>query len=178
MHYRSNIFIFTGLLSGLVLWLAKDLIYQYQNYDTELNLLPITLFEILLMALFLLAFVLICVTAVILAKRGQQPIRLKKRFHFLIPSFVGWIILYLLVDARETDMVATAALLLFGLILLNLNRLVTSPLTYFSLTLVVLGILNWFFKGQSWLFLGLGFGLLPLLFGTYLRFKPPYKPST
>ena len=61
MHYRSNIFIFTGLLSALVLWLAKDLIYQYQNYDTGLNLLPITLFEILIMALFLLAFVLICV---------------------------------------------------------------------------------------------------------------------
>jgi hypothetical protein len=169
VDYRSKIFIYSGVYALLGILLARQLIHQYQYAESGLNLLPIALFEILLFSLAVAVFLFSVVTAYILARRSKVPISFKKRFNFLIPAFVGWIILFLLLTQNLAELTVPVSLILYGLILLNLNRFVTSRLIYFASILVVLGLFAFFFKRAPWLFLILGFSVLPIGFGLIAR---------
>lgn len=169
MDYRSKIFIYSGVYSLLGILLAREFVFQYHYAAMGMNVLPINLFEILLYALAVLVFLLCVVTAYILARRSKVPIGFKKRFNFLIPAFVGWIILYLLLTQNLAELTVPVSLILYGLILFNLNRFVTSRLVYFASILIVLGLLAFFFKSAPWVFLILGFSALPVGFGLIVR---------
>lgn len=171
MNYRSKIFISSGLFALLGILLARNLIYQYQIGEMGINQLPIDLFQILLFALAVLVFIISVVTAYFLARWSKTPISFKKRFHFLIPAFIGWIILFLLLSRNHIELIVPVALILYGLILFNLNRFVTSRLVYFAALLILLGLVALFVSGTPWLFLILGFSVLPVLFGIVLLRK-------
>ena len=173
MNFRSKIFILTGIYFLLGIWLARTLVFQYHHAEMGINLLPVNLFEIVLFSLAFLLFLLSCFTIWLLAKRNKKPISMKKRFHFLIPSFMAWIILYLLIERSYHHLLVPVALVLFGLVLFNLNRYVTSRLVYFSYSLMGLGILAFFVPSHPWLFLLLGFGVFPILFGIIVARKNP-----
>ena len=177
MNFRSKIFIYSGVIALLGILLARELIYQYHFAEMGINLLPLDYFEILLFGVAVLVFLFSLLTAYILARRSKTPISMKKRFHLLIPSFVGWIILFLLLNRNHIELVVPVALMLYGLILFNLNRFVTSRLVYFALLLVLLGLVALFFPQRPWLFLILGFSVLPVLFGLVLLKKSAKSAS-
>lgn len=177
MNFRSKIFIYSGVFALLGILLARQLIHQYYFAEMGVNLLPINLFEILIFSLAVLVFLISVVTAYVLARRSRTPISFKKRFHFLIPSFVGWIILFLLLDRNYIELVVPVALILYGLILFNMNRFVTSRLVYFASLLILLGLAALFFQGMPWLFLFLGFSVLPIAFGLILLKKSARSPG-
>jgi uncharacterized membrane protein len=177
MSFRSKIFIFSGIYALLGILLARELVHQYHYAEMGVNLLPINLFGILLFVLAFLVFLISTVTAYVLARRSKNPINFKKRFNFLIPAFVSWIILYLLLDRNLLELIVPVSLMLYGLILFNLNRFVTNQLVYFALLLILLGGVALFFRTAPWTFLVLGFSVLPILFGLFLLRKP-YSPST
>ena len=171
MNYRSKIFILTGFYALAAIFLSRKLFSNYFFGAEGLNVLPINLFEIIIYSIALLTFILILITIAILVKRKNNPISFKKRFHFLIPSLLGWIIIFLLLQQNMSQIIVPSSILIFGLILLNLNRFVTSRLVYFGISLIVLGIVSFFLPGKNWLFLNLGFGVLPILFGLILLRK-------
>ena len=171
MNFRSKLFVLNGVYALVGLFIAKQLVFQYQNAEMGINLLPLSLFQLLLFAVAVLVFLASLITVRILAKRNASSIPFKKRFNLLIPSFVGLIILYLLMDRNYQEFLVPVALAIYGLILLNLNRFVTSRLLLFGIALIVLGIVAYFFKGYHWLFATLGFGILPILFGLILLRK-------
>jgi hypothetical protein len=177
VNFRSKIFFYSGFYALLGILLARQLIYQYQYGDMGLNLLPIDFFEILVYALAVLVFLISLLTAYILARRSKTPISFKKRFNFLIPAFVGWIILFLLLQRNHIELIVPVALILYGLILFNLNRFVTSRLVYFASLLVLLGLVAVIFQGMPWLFLILGFTVFPIIFGIVLLKKSRINPS-
>ena len=169
VDYRSKIFIYSGIYALLGILLARQLVSQFFSVESGLNMLPISLFEMLLFGLAVLIFLVSVITAYVLARRSKVPISFKKRFNFLIPAFVGWIILFLLVTQNLAEIAVPISLILYGLILFNLNRFVTSRLIYFASILIVLGVLAFFFKSAPWLFLILGFTVLPVGFGIIAR---------
>jgi hypothetical protein len=133
------------------------------------NVLPINLFEFVLFGIGMVVFLISVATAYVLARRSKVPISFKKRFNFLIPAFVGWIILFLLLTQNQSELTGPVALILYGLILFNLKRYVTSRLVYVASILIVLGLLAFFFNGRPWIFLILGFSVVPILFGLIAR---------
>ena len=169
MDFRAKIFIYSGVYALLGILLGRQLVYQYQYAEMGVNTLPISLFEVVLFSLAMFVFLVSVLTAYILARRSKVPISLKKRFNFLIPAFMGWIILYLILTQNQSHLVVPVGLLLYGLILFNLNRFVTSRLVYFATTLIVLGLLAFFFKTTPWIFLILGFSVVPIAFGLIAR---------
>ena len=169
MDYRSKIFIYSGIYALLGILLARQLVFQYNFGEMGANVLPINLFQILLFALAVIVFLISVVTAYILARRSKVPISLKKRFNFLIPAFVGWIILFLLMTQNLAELTVPVSLVLYGLILLNLNRFVTSRLIYFASILILLGVLAFFLKNSYWIFLIVGFSVVPIGFGLIAR---------
>lgn len=179
MSFRSKIFVYSGVYALLGILLARQLVHQYQFAEMGINLLPINLFEILIFSLAVLVFLGSALTAYALARRNKNPISFKKRFHFLISSFMGWIILFLLLARNHVELLVPVSLILYGLILLNMNRFVTSRLVYFGSLLILLGLLAFFVQGMPWLFLALGFTVFPIVFGIILlRPRNPANRNT
>ena len=172
MNYRSKIFIFSGLYALLAIFLAKKMYYDYYYGGLGLNQLPINLFEILLFALAVITILITFITISFLVKRSNQPVSFKKRFNLLIPSFMGLIIIFLLFNTDRDELVVPVAILIYGLILLNLNRFVTSRLVIFGLVILALGITAFFLTQLHWVLLILVFGILPILFGILTILKP------
>ncbi len=137
----------------------------------EAIVLPINLFEIVIFSIALFTFILTLITIAIVVKRKTNPISFKKRFHFLIPSLLGWIIIFLLLQQNLSTLVVPVSIIIYGLILLNLNRFVTSRLVYFGASLILLGIISFFLPSNNWIFLSLGFGIFPIVFGLILLRK-------
>lgn len=177
MNFRSKIFIYSGIFALLGILLARELVHQYHYAEMGVNLLPIDLFGILLFSVAFLVFLVSALTAYVLIRRSKTALPFKKRFNFLIPGFVGWIILFLLLDRNYIELLVPVALILYGLILFNMNRFVTSRLLYFAAAMTLLGGVALFFPRAPWTFLVLGFAALPILFGLVLL-KKSYFPST
>ena len=172
MNYRSKIFIFSGLYAVLALFLAKELRYSY-NYAAEgVNLLPIDFFEYVLFALVVLTLLITFITISVLVKRSNHSISYKKRFHLLIPSFMGLIIIFLLFKGNYGNLVVPISIIIYGLILLNLNRFVTSRLLILGVLILLLGIAAFFIGNWHWQLLVVVFGILPILFGTLIGLRP------
>ncbi len=172
MNYRSKIFIFSGLYALLALFLAKELLYSY-NYAAEgINVLPIDFFEYVLFTLVVLTFLMTLITISVLVKRSNHSISYKKRFQLLIPSFMGLIIIFLLFKGNYSNLVVPISIIIYGLILLNLNRFVTSRLLILGLIILLLGITAFFTSQWHWVLLTLVFGILPILFGILIKLRP------
>ena len=133
--------------------------------------MPISFFELAVFSIALVTFMITLITISILVKRNTNPVSFKKRFNFLIPSLLGWIIIFLLLQQNMSTIVVPVSIIIYGLIILNLNRFVTSRLVYFGSSLILLGIISFFFPSNNWLFLSLGFGIFPILFGLILLRK-------
>ena len=173
MNYRSKIFLLSGIYALLAIFLTKRLFYNYYHGEEGINLLPLNLFEILIYVVALLTFVITAVTIAVLVKRNTHPLSFKKRFHFLIPSFMGWIILYLLLKEDMSQLIVPSSIVIYGLILINLNRFVGSKLVFFGISLILLGIISYFLPSFHWIFLVIGFGVFPMVFGILLLRKSP-----
>ena len=171
MNYRSKIFLLSGIYALVAIYFTKKLFFNYYFGEGGSNLLPINLFEIVIFSIALVTFVITLITISILVKRNTNPVSFKKRFNFLIPSLLGWIIIFLLLQQNMSTIVVPVSIIIYGLILLNLNRFVTSRLVYFGSSLILLGIISFFFPSNNWLFLSLGFGIFPILFGLILLRK-------
>lgn len=171
MNYRSKIFILSGLYALAAIFFAKKLFFNYYFGAEGSNVLPINLFEIVIFSIALFTFILILITISIVVKRKTNPISFKKRFNFLIPCLLGWIIIFLMLQQNMSTIVVPVSIIIFGLILLNLNRFVTSRLVYFGSSLILLGVISFFIPSNNWLFLTLGFGIFPILFGLILLRK-------
>ena len=171
MNYRSKIFILSGIYALVAIFIAKKLIFNYSYGEEGTNVLPISLFELIIYGLALFTFILNLITISIFVKRSTYPMNFKKRFHFLIPSILGWIIIFLLLRQNSSDLVVPVSIIIFGSILLNLNRFVTSRLIYFGISLILLGVISFFLPASNWVFLILGFGIFPILFGLILLRK-------
>jgi len=168
MNYRSKIFILSGLYALIALFFVRKLFFGYYYGQEGISLLPINFFEIVLFSIAVFVFILVLITIAVLVKRNTSPLTFKKRFHFLIPSFMGWIIIFLLLDRNYADLVVPVAIIIYGLILLNLNRFVTSRLLYFAFSLLLLGTISFFLPAYQCVVLSLGFGVFPIIFGLIL----------
>jgi hypothetical protein len=171
MNYRSKLFILTGIYGLAAIFVAQLLFSNYYIGEFGLNVLPINLFELLIFGWAFLVFLITLITLSILVKRNTDPVGFKKRFNFLIPTFMSWIILFLLLKLDMSHIIVPIALGLFALILINLNRFVSSKLMYMAWILILLSLVAFFLPNLNWLLLYIGFGVLPIVFGLILRRK-------
>ncbi|MGI9532195.1 hypothetical protein [Lutimonas sp.] len=172
MNYRSKIFIYAGVYSILALLLGKLMFSNYVNSAAGLNVLPINFFQFLLFGLAVITLLITLLTSFILVKRSKQELSFKKRFNLLIPCFIGLLIIFFLITGDYIHLIAPVSMMLYGLILLNLNRFVTSRLLRLGITILIIGIAAIFLQKWHWELLILVFGILPVAFGILIRIKP------
>jgi hypothetical protein len=166
MSLKSKIFIFLGIYSLLGISLVKKLIFLY-NYAAEgINLLPIDFFEIFVFVIAFIFVILALITSLILAKRNKKIVSKKIKAHVLLPLFIGFIIIFLLM-VNNLHVIVSVSLIIYGIILLNLTRITIDKYNILGLAEIFLAIVSVVLSANSLIYLTLGFGIFPILFGLY-----------
>jgi hypothetical protein len=91
--------------------------------------------------------------------------------HLLIPLFSGGIFVLILIAGNNTDLVASAMLIFYGLALVDAGKFTLGEIHYLGLTEIGLGILAGIFVGQGLLFWALGFGAMHIVYGTVMYYR-------
>ena len=88
--------------------------------------------------------------------------------HLFIPLVSGGIFVLILTFRNNTDLVASAMLLFYGLSLVNAGKFTLGEIHYLGLTEITLGILAGIFVQHGLLFWVLGFGVMHIVYGTMM----------
>jgi hypothetical protein len=107
-------------------------------------------------------------------KAGQQFWTNASRrliFHLAIPLLAGGIFSLIMVFRNDTDLVASAMLIFYGLALVNAGKFTFGEIHYLGLTEIVLGILAAVFIDLGLLFWTIGFGLMHIVYGTVMYYR-------
>lgn len=162
---KARALIYSGIYSILGIVLAKKLFFLYNSGEEGINLLPINFFEIFIFGLEVLIVIITILTFFRLAKKAKTTISGKVKSHIFISLIIASIILFLLLQNGYNQWIVPVALIIYGIIILNLNRLIKNELLFLAIIEIALGIIVLFVENNIWLFLSLGFGFFPILFG-------------
>ena len=144
------------------------MLHSYKFAEEGLNMLPVNIFEIMIMALAIFILLISLVTIYIVKRKNSLKFSKEQRLHFYIPLIIGGIILFVVANKGYYHLIASVSLIYYGIFLLNFNRFVKTNLVVFALAEIILGLMAYFINNYSLLFLAIGFGLLQISFGIYL----------
>lgn len=168
MNFKSWTGILTGIYGLVGVFIAKQMLYSYKFAEDGLNMLPVNIFEMMLMGLAILVLAISLTTIYIFKRKSSLRFSRKQRLHFYIPLVIGGIILFLVANKGYYHLIASVSLIYYGVFLLNLNRLIKTNIILFAIAQIILGLIAYFINNYSLLFLAFGFGVLQIIFGIYL----------
>ena len=195
MMERSSRFISLSGLSGISAgicaligaWIARPYVFGSKNYVIDPNValaqaiahdytivLNTWLFWIAI-GTFLAALISAFIFTWIKSKKEGIPIwgNTAKRLlvNVSVPLIVGAIFLFKLIHYGTFGLIAPGCLIFYGLALINASKYTLVEIRYLGYTQILLGIINLWFVGSGLYFWAIGFGLLHIIYGTYMWFK-------
>ncbi|MEM9835459.1 MAG: hypothetical protein AAF828_03085 [Bacteroidota bacterium] len=92
-------------------------------------------------------------------------------FHLAVPLVVGGIFCVALVFHEQGALIAPATLIFYGLALLNGSGYAKEELSYLGYLEIGLGLVACFFPGYGLHFWAIGFGVLHIMYGSWMYYK-------
>lgn len=169
----------TGILLGIYGILAVYLVYaltdSYGAGFDGASQLPISFLEIGITILVIITILISLITLWIRAKRKARknneklwsPLSKKLRFQTLIPTLIFVFVLIFIGNKGYYSLITPLILFFFSLILINLSRFSSKSLIMIALAEIILAIIAFLISDKELLFLFLGFGLFPILYGIF-----------
>ena len=113
------------------------------------------------------------------AKKQNEKIwnKTSKRLilNFLIPLLTGGIFSVILIDKGYFDLIASTLLIFYGLSCVNASKYTLGDIRYLGITNIILGLLSTPFVGYGLYFWAVGFGIMHIVYGTWMYFKYDLK---
>ena len=169
----------SGILAGIYALIGATVAYWLViNYSYGTLTLDGWVFRTCVLILAIVAFLSI-VTGIFLttrkAKKHGEKIwdATSKRLvvNFLIPLVVGGIYILIILNQQKYGQTAALMLLFYGLALINASKYSIGDIRYLGFIQIVLGLTCALFPGYGfWLWL-LGFGVMHIIYGTWMYFK-------
>ena len=169
----------SGILAGIyaiigatiAYWLVTTSQRGYLILDGEI--FRICVFILLMVALFSI------VTAIILTTRKAKKNGVKiwdatsKRLvvNFLIPLVVGGLYILIILGQEKYGQTGGLMLIFYGLALVNASKYSIGDIRYLGYIEIVLGLLGALYPGYGFWFWVLGFGVMHIIYGTWMHFK-------
>jgi hypothetical protein len=128
-------------------------------------------FGIVLLVSFLTAIWLSNKNAV---KKGEQiwdNTTKRMMVNFTIPMIAGGIYCLILLIHNHIALVIPATMLFYGLALLNASKYTLDDLKYLGILMIIMGLLASFYVDHALLLWATGFGLLHIIYGSFMYFK-------
>jgi len=173
----------SGILAGLyaligaafAYWLVTNSARQYLILDGRI-------FRLVLLDLFLIAFVSI-VTAIYLTTRKAKKNNVKvwdassRRLilNFLIPLVAGGLYILIILGQQKYGQTAALMLIFYGLALVNAAKYSIGNIRYLGYIEIVLGLICAMLPGYGFWLWVLGFGILHIVYGAMMYFKYDMK---
>jgi hypothetical protein len=188
---RSSRFIslsgFSGIFAGVYALLGSLAAYYYLNFngstqgrgDLESPGVDEKSLLVFLAADALIVLVLAITTGILLTTRRAKKdgnslfdaAAKKLIINLCIPLFTGGLFCLALIYHGNTFYVAPAMLIFYGLSLVHASQFTREDVRSLGLTEIALGLISLFIVGYGLLFWVLGFGVLHIVYGTYMYHK-------
>ena len=183
MMNKSSRFISLSGLSGIMAGIyaligAAVAYYLVANSGRDYLILDGEIINLIFLDLFLVAFCSI-VTGIILTTRKAKKDGAKiwdgssKRLviNFLIPLITGGLYILIILKNQKYGQTGGLMLIFYGLALINASKYSVGYIRQLGIIELVLGLLATIFPGYGFWFWVLGFGVLHIIYGTWMHFK-------
>lgn len=183
MMNRSSRFIslsgLAGILAGVYALIGAAIAYfLVANSTREYLILDGEIFKLVLIDLFLVAFLSI-ITAIIITtrkakKNGEKIWDVSSKrllINFLIPLITGAIYILIKLESNHYGLTGSLMLIFYGLALINASKYTIGYIRYLGITEIVLGLICAMLPGYGFWFWVIGFGFLHIIYGVLMYFK-------
>ncbi|GAA4292478.1 hypothetical protein [Aestuariibaculum suncheonense] len=169
----------SGVMAGIYALIGAAYAYWLvSNSKQEYLILDGTVFKLVLLDLFLVALFSI-VTAVILTTRKAKKNSSKiwdassKRLliNFLIPLVAGGLYILIILGNQKYGQTGALMLIFYGLALINAAKYSIGDIRYLGIIEIILGLVAALLPGYGFWFWVLGFGIMHIIYGTWMYFK-------
>ncbi|WP_111706586.1 hypothetical protein [Lutibacter citreus] len=173
----------SGILAGVYAlvgaFFGKYLINSYQSGEGTIAFLPISFFELILLAVALLVLILSVTTAFFLTKKKAKANNEKiwntssKRLlkSFLIPLITGGLLCIVMYQYNLIGLIAPFTLVFYGLACVNASKFTLGNIHYLGIVNILIGLVATQFIGFGIYFWALGFGIFHILYGVMMYTK-------
>ena len=169
--------VFAGIYALIGAWLVYRVIYGIQDHSSHTDYL-----DAILKCTFICAGVLLCsiVTALLFSQRKAKKAGQKLFDHtawrlmlnMFIPLGAGGIFCLALISHGSTVVLVGPVMLIFyGMALVNGSKYTVRDIRYLGCLQIALGLTASFYLGHGLIFWALGFGVLHIIYGSYMWFK-------
>ncbi len=161
--------VFAGIYALIGAWVAHLQLLRIESSDSLLPLV-ITAVSVLTASI---------ITAIFLttrnARRKNQKIwdKLSQRllWNLSIPLLAGGLFLLILIGQQQFELVVPIMLIFYGLGLINGSKYTLDDIRYLGYLEIILGLMATWFQGYGLIWWALGFGLLHIVYGTWMYWK-------
>lgn len=175
----------SGILAGIyaligaaaAYWLVME--YSYGTLILGGRIFNLVLLDLILVAVFSI------VTAIILTTKKAKKHGAKiwdntsRRLviNFLIPLAVGGIYILIILNQQKYGQTGGLMLIFYGLALINASKYSIGDIRYLGFIEIALGLVAAFYPGLGFWLWVLGFGVMHIIYGTWMYFKYDVKTT-
>ncbi len=169
----------SGILAGVYAIIGAGFAYWLvMNSGRDYLILDGYVFRLILLDLLLIAL-FSAVTGIILTTRKAKKNGAKiwdassRRLviNFLIPLIAGGLYILIILSNQKYGQTGALMLIFYGLALVNASKYSIGDIRYLGYTEIVLGLICALFPGYGFWLWVLGFGVMHIIYGTYMHFK-------
>ena len=169
----------SGIMAGVYAIVGAMIGYNFlfPGYGQTLTLhsLNFKLIIILLVVVAVLSFVTALYLTTKRAKKNNEKIwdETTKRLliNFLIPLVTGGVYIIIKLNSQHYGLTASLMLIFYGLALVNASKFTIGNIKYLGYAEIVTGLLCAAFPGYGFWFWIVGFGILHIIYGSFMYFK-------
>jgi hypothetical protein len=169
----------SGILAGIYALVGTALTYYLvTNYSDGTLLLDGWVSKTVMLILFMIAFLSV-ITGVFLTtrkakKNGEKIWDSSSRrllINFLIPLVVGGLYCLIILSQGKYGQTGGLMLIFYGLALVNASKYSIGDIQYLGFIEIILGLIAAFYPGLGFWLWVLGFGIMHIVYGTWMHFK-------
>ena len=169
----------SGVLAGIYALIGAAVAYWLvSNSGRQYLILDGKIFRLILLDLFLVAFFSI-VTGILMTtqkakKHGAKIWDSTSRrlvFNFLIPLVTGGLYILIILGQQKYGQTGALMLIFYGLALINASKYSIGDIRYLGFAELILGLISALYPGYGFWLWVLGFGVLHIIYGTWMHFK-------
>ncbi|MBD0830565.1 hypothetical protein [Aestuariibaculum sediminum] len=169
----------SGVMAGIYALIGAAYAYwSVSNSHREYLILDGLVFKLILLDLFLVALFSV-LTAIFLTTRKAKKNGAKvwdassKRLliNFLIPLLSGGLYILIILGNQKYGQTGALMLIFYGLALINASKYSIGDIKYLGFIEIILGLISALLPGYGFWFWVLGFGLMHIIYGTWMHFK-------
>jgi len=169
----------SGVLAGVYAIIGAAVAYWLvSNYSYGTLLLDGKIFRLVLLDLLLVAAFSI-ITGIILTTRKakKQGVKIwdatsrRLVFNFLTPLVSGGLYILIILSQQKYGQTGGLMLIFYGLALISASKYSIGDIRYLGIIEVILGLVAALFPGYGFWLWVLGFGVMHIIYGTWMHFK-------